>query len=109
MGAQMFRNRLAKEKWDELNDAIDAAPVVVPCQNTDPDVWFSDKDSMDVHSSASTIRQAKAFCKMCPVKTQCLEYAIVNDEQHGIWGGLSTQDRKKLKASSRGRGRPKQA
>jgi len=103
----MFRNRLAKEKWDALNDGIDSARVVVPCQNTDPDVWFSDRDSMDVHSSASTIRQAKAFCKMCPVRELCLEYAIVNDEPHGIWGGLSTQDRKKLKQNGRGRGRPK--
>jgi hypothetical protein len=100
-GVHLFQNRLAKEKWDALNDAIDAAPVVVPCQNTDPDVWFSDKDSQDVHSSASTIRQAKAFCKMCPVKQLCLEYAIVNDEPHGIWGGLSTVDRRKLRNPSR--------
>lgn len=103
----MFQNRLAKEKWDELSQAIDDAPVVVPCTNTDPDVWFSDRDSMDVHSSASTIRTAKALCKMCPVKTLCLEYAILNDEQHGIWGGLSTQDRRKLKKTNRGRGRPR--
>lgn len=101
MGAQMFKNRLAKEKWDELNDAIDAAPIVVPCQNTDPDIWFGDRGIDDPYNTGYTTRTAKSFCKRCPVKTECLEYALVNDEQHGIWGGLATKERQQLKQRKR--------
>jgi WhiB family transcriptional regulator, redox-sensing transcriptional regulator len=97
----MFQNRLAKEKWDALNEAIDAAPVVVPCQNTDPDVWFSDRDINDAYGSAGTTRIAKKLCNMCPVKAQCLEFALVNNELHGIWGGMATKDRQQLRTKAR--------
>jgi hypothetical protein len=107
----MFRNRLAKEKWDQLNDAIDAAPIVVPCQNTDPDLWFNDGGLLDNSGYVVSNRAAVKMCKMCPVKAQCLEYAIVNDETFGIWGGMSRRERVNLgrAGSQRGRGRPKQA
>jgi WhiB family redox-sensing transcriptional regulator len=39
---------------------------------------------------------ARALCKDCPVRTQCLAYAIENDEEFGIWGGLSERERRKL-------------
>lgn len=107
----MFQSRLAKEKWDELNDAIDAAPIVVPCQNTDPDLWFNDGGLLEDTGYQVSNRQAVKLCKMCPVKTQCLEYALVNDETHGIWGGMSRRERVNIKRAGnpRGRGRPKQA
>lgn len=100
-GAQMFESRLAKEKWDELNDAIDAAPIVVPCTNTDPDVWFSDRNIEDAYGSVATTRIAKKLCGMCPVRAQCLEFALVNNELHGVWGGMATKDRQKLRSSRR--------
>jgi len=100
-GVLMFLNRLAKEKWDELNDAIDAAPIVVPCQNTDPDVWFSDRGIDDIYNTGATTRIAKEFCKRCPVRALCLEYALVNNEEHGVWGGLSTKERQQLKQRKR--------
>lgn len=36
--------------------------------------------------------QAKAICFRCPVKADCLEFAIEN-EYFGIWGGMSTKER----------------
>ena len=33
------------------------------------------------------IGQAVATCYRCPVRLQCLDFAVTNDEQHGIWGG----------------------
>ena len=40
--------------------------------------------------------EAKAICSMCPVRVRCLEFAIVAGERFGIWGGLTTQERKDL-------------
>jgi WhiB family redox-sensing transcriptional regulator len=30
-------------------------------------------------------------------RSECLEYALANDERFGIWGGLSERERRKLK------------
>jgi WhiB family transcriptional regulator, redox-sensing transcriptional regulator len=41
------------------------------------------------------IREAKAkgVCQLCPVRMQCLDYALRNSIRHGIWGGLDEQER----------------
>lgn len=108
----MFQTRLAKEKWDELNEAIENAPIVVPCQNTDPDLWFSGTSLDDEESYTYAYRVAIEFCKNCPVRNLCLEYAMANSEEYGIWGGLTPMDRKRLRRGEnpgRGKGRPKKA
>lgn len=58
------------------------------CAEVDPDVWFPEK--------GGSTYAAKAICRECPVKTQCLEYALRNREREGIWGGLSTRERVRL-------------
>ena len=45
---------------------------------------------------------AKAICALCPVIAQCGEFAAVNKEDFGVWGGLSATDRKELRRASRG-------
>lgn len=46
------------------------------------------------------VMEAKAVCKECPIKMQCLEYALTNEE-HGIWGGLGPAERQSLVRSRR--------
>ena len=36
---------------------------------------------------------AKAVCMLCPVRAQCLDYALGNSIRHGIWGGLNQEER----------------
>jgi WhiB family redox-sensing transcriptional regulator len=38
--------------------------------------------------------RAKAICKVCPVKAECLDYAVRIREPYGIWGGLTEPDRR---------------
>ena len=38
-----------------------------------------------------------AVCAVCPVKDECLRYALKNDERFGVWGGLSPLQRQRLK------------
>lgn len=40
--------------------------------------------------------RAKEICQGCSVREPCLEYAVSIREPHGIWGGLSEQERKQL-------------
>lgn len=65
------------------------------CAQTDPEAFFPEKG----HST----REAKATCAACPVRTQCLEYALDHSERFGIWGGLSEKERRKLIARRQGR------
>ena len=38
--------------------------------------------------------RAKAICKTCSVRDECLEYAVRIREPHGIWGGLNEMERR---------------
>lgn len=42
-------------------------------------------------------RKAKKVCSACPVKTECLSAALCGFEKHGIWGGLSERERRKIR------------
>ena len=59
------------------------------CAQTDPEAFFPEK--------GGSTRDAKRICTTCDVRTECLEYALRNDERFGIWGGLSERERRKLK------------
>ena len=39
---------------------------------------------------------AKVICSRCPVRIDCLEYAIRIREPHGVWGGMSEAERRAL-------------
>lgn len=41
--------------------------------------------------------QARAICRQCPVITSCLEWALETNQQDGVWGGLSEDERRRLR------------
>jgi WhiB family redox-sensing transcriptional regulator len=43
-------------------------------------------------------QRAKKICSGCAVVSACLEHALRNNENHGIWGGLNEAERRKLRA-----------
>lgn len=59
------------------------------CAQTDPEAFFPEK--------GGSTRDAKKICTTCEVRAQCLEYALLNDERFGIWGGLSERERRRLR------------
>lgn len=59
------------------------------CAQTDPEAFFPEK--------GGSTREAKRICLTCPVRNECLEYALAHDERFGIWGGLSERERRRLK------------
>ena len=71
------------------------------CLGVDPDLFFPER-------GAST-REAKEVCRGCVVREDCLEYAIVNAEKFGIWGGLSERERRRIRRARAGGRRGKGA
>jgi WhiB family redox-sensing transcriptional regulator len=59
------------------------------CLGVDPDLFFPER-------GAST-KEAKAVCRGCVVRDDCLEYALANGEKFGIWGGLSERERRRIR------------
>jgi WhiB family redox-sensing transcriptional regulator len=53
---------------------------------------------VDFHSEDyQEVKRAIAFCRDCPVKTACLNYALENNIKYGVWGGTSAYARRKMK------------
>lgn len=63
------------------------------CAQADPDLWFPEK--------GGPIAAAKAVCNRCDVRTDCLRWALDNNERFGIWGGLSEPERQELRRRRR--------
>jgi WhiB family redox-sensing transcriptional regulator len=58
------------------------------CRNVDPEVFFPN-DGVGVQA-------AQRYCAECPVRALCLEYALENHIQHGVWGGVSERGRRRI-------------
>jgi WhiB family redox-sensing transcriptional regulator len=50
------------------------------------------------------IQQAKAECAMCPVREDCLDWAIETNQDFGIWGGCTERERRKIRNERNRRG-----
>ena len=77
--------------WFKLMGTIQDAEEQTPCTNF-PDAFFPEKGAI-----GPEFAWAKSMCQRCPVQRDCAEYGI-KWETTGIWGGLSPQERLKLRA-----------
>jgi Transcription factor WhiB len=50
------------------------------------------------------VAQAKAICSSCPVRSQCLDFAIATRTQEGVWGGTEYGERRKIMRQMRKNG-----
>jgi WhiB family transcriptional regulator, redox-sensing transcriptional regulator len=78
------------------------APVMPPrewrdtaaCRDTDPDLFFP------VGTTGAAVDQidaAKGVCNECPVQAMCLQFALLTNQDSGVWGGTSEDERRKLR------------
>jgi len=73
-----------------LMKAIQAAGRV-PCEDA-PDVFYpEDFPNQDVRRLAEAT--AKRLCNSCPIKNDCLAYAIESNQRFGIWAGTLPTER----------------
>lgn len=59
------------------------------CKGTNTNLFFPERGTGS--------DEAKAVCSTCPVRLQCLQYALDNGETFGIWGGLSERQRRRVR------------
>jgi WhiB family transcriptional regulator, redox-sensing transcriptional regulator len=69
------------------------------CRSADPELFFP------VAAGGRSLQQAeraKAVCRMCIVRRQCLQYAIAGGEE-GVWGGMTEEERTRAARRASGR------
>ncbi|MGC8511602.1 MAG: WhiB family transcriptional regulator [Acidimicrobiales bacterium] len=78
-------------EWD-----VDDWREQAACRDTDPDLFFP------VGSTGPAIEQiesAKEVCSACESMRACLEFALATNQESGIWGGTSEEERRRLRRS----------
>jgi len=63
------------------------------CRDLPPEIFFP--------SDGVGVEVARRYCAECPVKAPCLEYALENHIEHGVWGGASERERRRIARSRR--------
>lgn len=58
------------------------------CRGMDPEVFFPPGDA--------DVSEALRVCRVCPVRQECLEWALSTRERFGIWGGTTEQERRRI-------------
>jgi WhiB family redox-sensing transcriptional regulator len=72
------------------------------CRDEDPELFFP------IGTTGIALEQvnaAKRVCARCPVQEDCLEFALASNQDAGIWGGLTEDERRTLKRSRQRRRR----
>lgn len=59
------------------------------CAEVDTDLFFPE--------DGGSVKAPKRVCRGCPVRAECLEYALGTGQRHGVWGGLSEHERRVLR------------
>lgn len=82
------------------DDPTKTAKCVLFKATPEYDPWFGNSDDPEISDESD---EAKAICKgtydnkPCPLLEMCLEFAMDNNERYGVWGGMSSEERAKLR------------
>lgn len=64
------------------------------CLNEDPELFFPVGNT---GPALMQIAEAKKVCRECPVREPCLQWALDAGQDHGVWGGMSEDERRALR------------
>lgn len=95
----VMKLRSVAPRWFH-DDPDKTAKCVLFKATAEYDPWFGDSEDPD---SIDETDEAKAIClglydgKRCPLLELCLKFAMENNERYGVWGGLTPDERAKLR------------
>ena len=70
------------------------------CRDANPELFFSVGQGPDAEAFTEA---AKKVCGRCPVRKQCLDWALTTDQDYGVWGGLTEDERRAAQGRRRRR------
>ena len=84
---------------DTRDDAEQVATIpqwrgLASCARHTPDLFLP---AGETGLGGTQIAMAKRICIGCPVRQECLDYALVSNQRFGIWGGLTEEERRPVR------------
>ena len=70
------------------------------CRDVDPELFFPVGTTGPAEAQ---VQAAKAICALCPVREECLQWALDTAQDAGVWGGLSEEERRDIRRARRRR------
>ncbi|WP_298800429.1 WhiB family transcriptional regulator [uncultured Pseudonocardia sp.] len=70
------------------------------CRDEDAELFFPVGTT---GAAALQLAEAKTVCRRCPATSACLAFALETGQDHGVWGGLSEEERRALRRRPHGR------
>lgn len=64
------------------------------CRHFPTDLFFPIGHGPRAEAQAN---QAKLICNECPVRVECLQYALATNAQFGVFGGMSEEERRRAR------------
>ena len=64
------------------------------CRSTEPDLFFPIGTT---GPAVDQIEAAKRVCRGCDAQEPCLDFALATNQESGVWGGTSEEERRKLR------------
>lgn len=98
-GAEMARPVVTRNVQTTLDNqrlwlaqlvAGDQWRTAAACRSADPDLFFP--VSASAHNTQQ-VADAKSICACCPVSRECRNFALRTRQQHGIWAGMTEEER----------------
>lgn len=80
---------LANAEYDWRKHAI--------CRDTDPDLFFPVGTT---GQALIQIDRAREVCGQCTVSVECLQFALETNQDAGIWGGTSEEERRQMRRAA---------
>jgi WhiB family redox-sensing transcriptional regulator len=68
------------------------------CADEDPELFFPLGNGPDARRRELA---AKRVCRACPVRGECLEWALTTFQDAGVWGGLGEEERREIRRARR--------
>lgn len=82
---------MTRDEWNALMERPEWMQRA-SCRGLGPEQFYP-------HDAEAPVPAIRAMCAACPVRAECLAYALNTPERddHGIWGGLSKNDRGRIR------------
>ncbi|WP_078314741.1 WhiB family transcriptional regulator [Mycobacterium sp. D16Q16] len=98
----VWSKAVTRPKFRGVEPALDELEwqVKAVCRGMSTDIFY------DAETQRGALRkqyevQAKRICNECPVRVPCAAHAIRTDEPHGVWGAMTTRERRVAMTQSR--------
>lgn len=81
--------------WDRIHEwDADAWRLRAACRDSAPELFFPVGAT---GLALEQIERAKDVCRRCPVRAECLDFALETNQEAGVWGGTSEEERRGLR------------